>query len=901
MKHLASQGQVQVDYNKSAMLLPLISTKLQLPTPRPGLVLRSRLVQRLNEGCGGKLTLISASTGFGKTTLVCAWLEHRGRPVAWFALDELDNEPLRFLTYLVRAIQTVQPGFGADLLEALNTANPQDFEPVPAHFLETLVAEIAVIQTQFLLALDDYHLITRPVIQSVFQFLLAHQPANLHLILISRADPPWPLGRLRARRELNEIRAADLRFTPEEAVEFLNQSMGLGLTEEQVAALEMRTEGWIAGLQLAALSLQGQANPQEMIASLAGSHRFIADYLVEEVLEKQNPEVLEFLLKTAVLDQLNATLCDEVTGRGDSQATLQKLEQANLFLIPLDQERHWYRYHHLFADLLRIKVGQVYPGLTAELQRRASNWYAAQGRRLEALHYALEAGDIPLAERLLAGNIFLLFPHEDLGAVFQKLDAIPAALVSGQPWLGIARACLMSSHQYQKSLQILEAVAAHLENLPESAEKGRLRGHLEAARASIYNSQGDLANTVYHAQQAETWLPPAEVELRALNLSLWGDILSKDGHDPNAMPILERALELALQAEKPHPVIWVAAALGMGHLGAGCFRAAHRVCQQALVVAEDYHQRTGQEILTVSMNYAILGRIYLEWNELEKAIQVGSKGLELSERQGQIEAEVMCRQYLGQTLMFSADLAQAKSMYRRALELTEQISPWVEQMTVSLIVDGLLDREPLDEAAVREYLRVYEKTQTDYPATLKARLLLKTGQPAAALAMLDKALAGMNEEVARLAVRPHVLRALTLQAIGQEASALVVLTHALILAEPENRLMTFLREGRAMEKLLRMAERKGICPEFARQLLAAFAQRNGQLERSTADALIEPLSERELEILRLLATNLDAPEIASKLVISANTVRTHIKSLYRKLGAHSRHEALAQARELKLV
>lgn len=882
------------------MITPLIPTKFQSPALRSGLVLRPLLLQKLNEGLTGKLTLISASTGFGKTTLASLWLKQCGRPAAWLALDELDNDPLRFLTYLIRAIQTVQAGFGADLLESLKIANPQDFDPVPTNFLEPLAAEIAAISAPFLMAVDDYHLITRPAIQAVLQFLLTHQPANLHIVLVSRADPPWPLGRLRARREMNEIRAADLRFTPEEAFEFLNQSMGLGLNPEQVAALETRTEGWIAGLQLAALSLQGQANPQEIIASLAGSQRFIADYLVEEVLEKQTLEVQDFLLKTALLDQLNAALCDEVAGRSDSQATLRQLEQANLFLIPLDQERQWYRYHHLFADLLRIKLGQAYPGLAAELQRRASNWYAAQGRRLEALHYALAAGDIPMAERLLAGNIFLLFQHEDLGAVFHKLEALPAALVSGQPWLMLARASLLDNGQFQKSLQGMEAVAAYLETLPESAEKARLRGHLEASRASVYNSQGDVANTVHHAEQAEAWLPPAEVELRALNMSTWGDILSKDGHDPNAMPILERALELALQAENPHVVVMVAAALAMGHMGAGRLRAAHRVCQQALVIADDYQSRTQQEILPMANNYAILARIYIEWDEMEKSRQFGFKGLALSERLGDIGAEVMCREYLGHTLMFQDDPTQGIQVYQRALELAAAISPWVEQMVVSLVVDGLLDREPLDEAAVRRYLCVYDDAKAEYPLTLKARLLLKTGQPAAALEVVDNWLAGMSEAVARLALRPQVFRALALQALGDESSALAALTQALTLAEPENRRLTFLREGRAMEKLLRVAERQAICPEFARQLLAALAQRAKYTEK-TAAAPLEPFSARELEILHLLATNLDVPEMAEKLVLSANTVRTHIKSLYRKLNAHSRHEAITQARELNLV
>ncbi len=875
--------------------------KTQIPPLQPGLVLRPRLIQQLNAGLDGKLTLISAPAGFGKTTIASEWLRQSGRPVAWLALDELDNDPLRFLTYLLRAIQTVQPGFGSDLLETLSTANPQDFDPVPVHFLEMLAAEISTIPMPFLLALDDYHVITRSVIQAVPQFLLNHQPAYLHLALVSRTDPPWPLGRLRARREMSEIRVADLRFTPQEAAEFLNTSMGLRLTEAEVAALETRTEGWIAGLHLAALSLQGQANPQEIIASLAGSHRFIADYLIEEVLEKQPPDVQDFLLKTSVLDQMNAALCDAVTDRSNSQATLLQLEQSNLFLLPLDQERKWYRYHHLFSDLLRIKLGQAHPGLTTELQRRAAVWHSSQGRRLDALHYALEAGDIQMAEHLFAGNVFLLFNQDEVGAAFRKLETIPVSMVSDKPWLGIARAFLLENSQFQKSHQILETVAAHIENMPESAEKARLRGHLESAWADIYGSQGDVANTVYHAQQAEIWLPPAEVELRATNMAQWGDILSKDGYNPDAMPILQRALELALQAEKPHAVVMAAAALAMGHMGAGHLHEAHRVCQQALDIAADYHQRTHQEIAATSMNYAILARIYIEWNEAEKSSQFGFKGLALSERSGHIGAEVMCREYLGHTLMFSGDLAQAMQVYQRALELAAKISLWVEQMVVSLIVDGLLDREPVDEVAVQEYLRVYDDAQTEYPFTMKARLLFKTGQPAAALDVVDRSLAGMNEPAARLMMRPHVLRALALQALGDESAALEALAQALALAEPDNRMMTFLREGQAMEKLLFLADRQSICPNFTRRLLAAFAQRSKPVEQLVPEALLEPFSERELEVLRLLATDLDAPKIAEKLVISTNTVRTHIKNLYRKLNAHNRYAAIARARELKLL
>ena len=319
------------------MTPPFIASKLQLPASRPGLVVRPRLLQQLNVGLTGKLTLISASTGFGKTTIASEWLRQSGRPIAWLALDELDNDPLRFFTYLLHAIQAIRPGFGAALLENLK-ASPA----ISSATLEALIGEMAEITAPFLLALDDYHLIANPAIQEMLQFLLNNQPGNLHLVILSLTDPPWPLARLRARREMNEIRVADLRFTPQESAEFLNQRMGLALTPEQVTTLESRTEGWVAGLQLAALSIQGQENPQRLIENLAGSQRFIADYLVEEVLEQQPPETQEFLLKTSILSQLNATLCEHLTGRDDSQSTLRQLEQDNLFLQALDDERQWY-------------------------------------------------------------------------------------------------------------------------------------------------------------------------------------------------------------------------------------------------------------------------------------------------------------------------------------------------------------------------------------------------------------------------------------------------------------------------------------------------------------------------------------------------------------------------------
>lgn len=357
------------------MTAPFIITKIRIPSLRPELVARPRLLQQLQAGLACQMILVSASTGFGKTTLVSEWLRECGRPAAWLALDELDNDPLRFLSYFIRALQSVKEEFGDALLENLATSKSGVLSPERSEFLDALIHEITGIKNAFILVLDDYHVIVNPVIQDFILFLLNNQPENMRLVISSRADPPLPLGRMRARRDMYEVRANDLHFTPLEAAEFLNDLMDLALTEQDVVALENRTEGWIAGLQLAALSMQGQSNNHQFIENLAGSNRFISDYLVEEVLEKQPPALQEFLLKTSILEQLNAGICNDLLGRDDSQAVLVHLEQSNLFLQSLDNERYWYRYHHLFADLLRIKLGQAHSSQMAALHCRASQWF----------------------------------------------------------------------------------------------------------------------------------------------------------------------------------------------------------------------------------------------------------------------------------------------------------------------------------------------------------------------------------------------------------------------------------------------------------------------------------------------------------------------------------------------
>ena len=441
----------------------LLQTKLYVPRPRPALVPRPHLIAILNQGLHRKLTLISAPAGFGKTTLVTEWIAAGERPSAWLSLDEGDSDPARFLQYLVAALRTVVPELGQTAAAALQSPQP----PPAQAILTPLLNEIAAVPEPFMLVLDDYHEVDAQPVDELLTFLLEHLPPQLHLVITTRENPSLPLPRLRVRGQLTELRAADLRFTVEETAVFLNQIMGLNLAAADIAALEGRTEGWIAGLQLASLSLQGhRADTADFIRSFTGSHRFVLDYLVEEVLQQQPGEVQEFLLKTAVLNELSGPLCDALTGDANGQDILEALERANLFLVPLDNERRWYRYHHLFADLLRQQLRQstTEDGVTA-LHVRASAWFEANGRELEAFQHAAAAGDVARAARLIEGEGLPLYFRGEAIPVRQWLESLPEAEFKARPslWVTYASVLTMTGRLHDNIAEILQAAETALQ------------------------------------------------------------------------------------------------------------------------------------------------------------------------------------------------------------------------------------------------------------------------------------------------------------------------------------------------------------------------------------------------------------------------------------------------------
>src|SRR6266699_2313140 len=502
------------------MPTPILATKLYIPRLRPNVVSRPRLLERLNEGLHRKLTLIAAPAGFGKTTLISAWVAGCDRQVAWLSLVKGESDPTLFLTYLVAALQTIAPDIGVGVLGALQSPQPPPTETI----LAALLNEITAIPDNFVLVLDDYHVIEAKAIDQALTFLLDHQPPQMHLVIATREDPQLPLARLRARGQLTELRAADLRFTPSEAAGFLNQGMGLNLSAEDITALETRTEGWIAGLQLAALSMQGHEDTTSFITSFTGSHHFVLDYLVEEVLGQQPESIQTFLLRTSILDRLCGQLCDAVLldPSVSGQATLEYIEHANLFLVPLDNERRWYRYHQLFADLLRQRLQQRNASSTGdevrdvtELHSRASVWYEDHGLSIEAFHHAANANDVARAERLIEGKGMPLHFRGAVAPVLNWLESLPRTALDTRPSLWVTYAStLLFGGQHTAVEQKLQAAEAALQGTEPDDKTRDLVGRIASMRATLAVIQHDGATIITQSRRALEYLRPDNLPVR---------------------------------------------------------------------------------------------------------------------------------------------------------------------------------------------------------------------------------------------------------------------------------------------------------------------------------------------------------------------------------------------------
>jgi LuxR family maltose regulon positive regulatory protein len=508
---------------EAPMATSLLTTKLYIPRIRRNLVPRPRLIEQLNDGLQRKLTLIAAPAGYGKTTLVGEWVQAMGSAapatgIAWLSLDEGDNDPTRFLSYSVAALRTIDPNIAKGALSALRSAQPPPAEAV----LTSLINDIAANPTRIIPVLDDYYLIGSSPVDEALTFLVDHLPPQIHLVIATRDDPPLPLARLRTRGQMTELRAVDPRFTLSEAAQFLNQVMGLNLSTEDVAALEARTEGWIAGLQLATISMRGHKDATSFVKSFTGSHRFVLDYLIEEVLEQQPQDVQTFLLQTAVLDRLTGSLCDALTGQDDGQATLESLEQANLFIVPLDNERRWYRYHQLFADLLRRRLRQSTTSSTgneqrdvAELHIRASEWYESHGLEVQAFHHAAAANDVDRTTRLIEGGGMPLTFRGALTPVLIWLESLPTAVLDARPSLWVTYAsAVLAAGQVTGVEEKLQAAEAALQGAEPDEETRDISGRIAATRATLAWGRKEAETIIAQSRRALELLHPDNVPFR---------------------------------------------------------------------------------------------------------------------------------------------------------------------------------------------------------------------------------------------------------------------------------------------------------------------------------------------------------------------------------------------------
>lgn len=888
----------------------LLTTKLYAPPPRPDLVPRSHLIERLDEGLrlGRKLTLVSAPAGFGKTTLVSAWATNCGRPVAWLSLDGGDNDPARFLSYLAAALRPV--GVQVDEDAAATEI-----------FLTALVNRANGVDP-FILVLDDYHFITAQPVHDALTFLLDHLPGTVHLAIVTRADPPLPVAHLRGRGQLTELRLVDLRFTTDEVQEFLNRIMELALSADDVAALASRTEGWIAGLQMAALSLQGKDDVSRFIAAFTGSNRYILDYLLEEVLHRESEQVQAFLLQTSILDRLCASLCDAVRfGKAESpisdlqsQAVLEHLESANLFVVPLDDRREWYRYHRLFADLLRQRLHQIYLDRVPGLHRRASGWLEQNGLMAEAIDHALAAEDLERAADLIEANAEATLMRGEVATFLRWIDALPDGLVRARPALSVLYAWMLLWQG--QSLKHIESLLRDVEEEGESVS-----GRATALRGLMAGLQGRVGRTAELCTLALEQLPEEDRFVRTFTLWLLRTVELVSGEGGGDMQALDDVLRMSQRAGNVMLSVMIACNRAEILMRQGRPHEAAATYQKAVELATDAQGRrmpiAGQALIG-------LGELSREWGDLDAAERYLVEGIELTERWtevGPLEAYIA----LARVRWAQGDMESAWDALRKAQELAVKYDVTdLDDLSVAMfrawmwISQGDLEpaRRWAEERDLFEYIDtpLQEETSDSYDLRMRkyellvlARLLLAQERPGEALKLLES-LVPAAEWRGRpgMLVEIHALRALAYQAQGNLDRAVDALEYALSLAEPKGYVGIFAGEGEPMRVLLREAAKRGITSGYVNKLLAAcgaseYGDMGEPLPHPQTQPLPEPLSERELEVLRLLNTHLSSTEIAEHLCISANTVRFHVKNVYGKLGVHRRSEAIRRARELELL
>jgi len=890
------------------MQTTLLSTKLYIPPTRETLVSRPRLTGILSNALAESFTLVSAPAGYGKTTLVSSWLRETGIPSTWLSLEESDNDPVSFLQYLLTALQKIIPTIRIDLLDLVEGIQPASFQAL----ITILINEIAMQDCRFVLVLDDFHLIQDQLILDIVAFLMDHIPTQqMHLMLITRTDPPLPLSRLRARKQMVEIRAAQLRFTPDEVAALINGVMGFDLSDNEISAMYVRTEGWVAGLQLAGLSIEGCQDVHGFINAFSGSHHYIVDYLADEVLKRQDETTRSFLLQTSILSRMCASLCDSMLEMRsdkkppDGQTMLETLERMNLFIIPLDEERRWYRYHHLFADALYRCLQYQSPELLPKLYHRTSEWYEKNGLIGEAIQYALGAGDRERVTRLIEQNGCSLLMSGEVLTLLKWLETVEQYF-SAHPWLVIQKGWALSiagrMEQAEKAFQIAERLVSAME---PNTDINTMVGTISAGRAYWADIQGNIPEAARLAQQSMDLLPdtdPMSCSMRSVATGALAKTKWMTGDFHQARKIYDQVVEICRVTNNDEMLMNTNKDIAVILMEQGQLRQAERLLLETLKTAI---RSDGQRLPLSAGIYSELSKVYYEWNQLEQVKHYVHQCLEVSQQWGNIG-----QQAIGIIMSAKSEQANGKIEQAHALMLTADQVNRDNRLNLwnSIQIEGALDRFWLKLGSlerVAQRIKASNINTSDEITYLHEDKYLTLLRWLLASEDYDSAL-GLAERMLQKAQNDHrmlkVVELLVLEALAylgkkETATAVTLLSRSVALAQPEGYKRVFLDEGELVLKLLHLVKSNQDATGYARELLEAFSPVLATVP-VLVQLLIEPLSGREIEVLKLIETGLPNQEIASRLYISITTVKKHISNIYAKLDVNTRTQAVSRGKEL---
>jgi LuxR family maltose regulon positive regulatory protein len=883
--------------------MPLLSTKLFIPPIRPDQVLRPRLIDRLNQGLHRKLLLISAPAGFGKTTLVSAWRNESEIPFCWVTQDESDNDIGRFLAYFIAALQSLDIDADEQLLTLIQPPRPSPIESI----LIPLINQITSSHQEFVMVLDDYHLIQNPEIHDLLTFMLDRGPPAMHLVIATREDPPLPLARFRGRGEMMEIRATDLRFSVSEGEILLNQIQGNELSKDSIETLINRADGWVTALQMVSIALKDKPDPAGYIRDLSGNQSYIADYLTDEVIYQQPDEIKDFLIKTSILDRLSGSLCHAITRQENSQAILKHLRDSNLFLSSLDDENCWFRYHRLFASLLHQRLLETQPKMIPALYLKASQWFDANGYPTEAIDYAFRGGHVVRAIDLIEIHARATIRRSEISTFIHWVEKLPEDLVHEKPSLGILYALAVLVNRGDK--QIAHAFVDRI-----TPEDDHLAGQLNTVKVMLAIFDGQISNGVELARQAMKHLPPEDLFFRTIAAWNLSGALALSGKPEEGVKVLEEVIDTSLVSHNYLIAIIALCRVASAEVQKGKLKAAKGMFEQAIDIATTDQKRPLPAAAEALMG---LGNIYWEWYQFEPARKHLLESINLSKRWREftiIDSYVS----LAHIRQSQGDAQGANQMMADALRIAAQYSATEKddryvasqqahlrvrqgdlkaawRWATGLSLEGYIGAKKLDLTG-----SLGEDIILRFELIVFARLLIAEKQYGKALSLLNLLLPSLEElGFLNKILETHILMAIGMVGQGNVKRAISSLSMAINLAEPSGYSRIFLDEGQVMIKLLREYKAGRDKNEFADMLLNT---RTHITEKSEIPPeTVDPLSEREIEILRLLATDLSAPEIAEHLFIAVSTIRTHTKNIYSKLGVHSRFEAISKAKERNLL